>query len=162
MFQFKSALCLAAICALCQTSSYADEYLEPDEIFWLPAKARQDLALRGCSVPTNIDGIYVSGVVTGQFAVAGQLDLAVICATEDEDFIFVYWGGEMKCASELSSFGEGLSVVGEHYILQQYYAYGGDKPPKIEHEAINDHVIGKASVVRYCNDGSWIELTGGD
>lgn len=136
--------------------------MEPDEILWMPSIVKEDLKRQGCKIPKKILDIYVSGAVIGQFAAPGQVDLAVLCVSDGDGRIIIYWGGNNVCPSELPSFGESLSVVGEHYIWKHYNAYGGNKPPKIDHEAINDHILGKASEVHYCRNGSWIKLTGAD
>lgn len=153
---------VAAMALLWGTVVMADEYLMPGEIAWLPAIVAEDLVHRDCKIPKMISEINVSGAVVGQFAAPGQLDLALLCVAGDETHLLVYWGGDHKCPSKIPAFGQSLSVVGESYIWEQYHAYGGNKPPEIEHQAINDYILEKASVVRYCHDGAWIELTGAD
>lgn len=55
-----------------------------------------------------------------------------------------------------------VSAVGRDYILKHYRAYGGLKPPAIDHQGIDDAFVGKASVVHYFYAGKWLELTGAD
>ena len=55
-----------------------------------------------------------------------------------------------------------IMPVGEKYILDHYPAYGGPKPPPIDHLGINDAFVGKASVVLYFYRGKWLHLTGAD
>ena len=52
--------------------------------------------------------------------------------------------------------------MGGKFITEHYDAYGGSKPPLITHDAIDDRWLEKASVVHYCHEGKWIELTGAD
>ena len=125
----------------------ADEFLRPDEITWLPASLKDELKSEGCRI---------------QFAAWGQVDLAVLCVSGRRSYIAIAWGGDKSCSSRLESYGESLSVVDEYFISEHYKAYGGNEPPWIEHEAINDEILEKASVVRYCHKGDWIELTGAD
>jgi hypothetical protein len=47
-------------------------------------------------------------------------------------------------------------------ILEHYRAYGGLKPPAIDHLGINDAFVGNAAVVHYFYAGKWLELTGAD
>jgi hypothetical protein len=52
--------------------------------------------------------------------------------------------------------------VGEKYILDHYRAYGGPKPPPIDHLGINDAFLEKGSTVLYFYQGKWLHLTGAD
>ena len=102
------------------------------------------------------------GVTVGEFAAEGQKDIAVICHYGEKAEIRIFWGGPITCESRINSYGEFISTVDEEYILDQYANYGGPKPPAITHQAINDHIVEKASLVKYCEDGNWIELSGSD
>jgi len=69
----------------------------------------------------------------------------------------------------LQSWGDGKMVyswaitpVGKEYIMRHYHAYGGPKPPPINHQGINDTFFGKASVVLYFYKRKWLQLTGAD
>jgi hypothetical protein len=86
----------------------------------------------------------------------------VLCTTKKGNFIRVFWGGEELCPDTIESFGQFIDTVGEKFILDHYEAYGGKEPPKITHEGINDNFVEKASMVRYCHNGAWLELTGAD
>jgi len=55
-----------------------------------------------------------------------------------------------------------IEPVGEKYILDHYHAFGGPKPPPIDHFGINDAFVEKASVVLYFYQGKWLHLTGAD
>jgi hypothetical protein len=59
-------------------------------------------------------------------------------------------------------YSRAISAVDREYILKHYHAYGGPKPPAIDHQGINDAFLGKASVVRYFYAGKWLQLTGAD
>lgn len=48
------------------------------------------------------------------------------------------------------------------FIKEHYRAYGGPKPPPIDHEGIDDIFVEKASSVRYWYRGRWLKLTGSD
>jgi hypothetical protein len=48
------------------------------------------------------------------------------------------------------------------FILRHYRAYGGPKPPPIDHNGIDDAFLEKASVTWYRYNGKWIELQGAD
>ena len=55
-----------------------------------------------------------------------------------------------------------IDPVGADYILEHYKRYGGPKPPSLDHQGIDDSFLEKASVVLYCYEGEWLELSGAD
>jgi hypothetical protein len=59
-------------------------------------------------------------------------------------------------------YSRAISPVGREFIVRHYVAYGGVKPPPIDHQGIDDAFVGKASVVFYFYRGKWLELTGAD
>jgi hypothetical protein len=46
--------------------------------------------------------------------------------------------------------------------MRHYRAYGGPKPPNIDHQGIDDAFIEKASTTHYFHQGKWLKLTGAD
>jgi hypothetical protein len=46
--------------------------------------------------------------------------------------------------------------------MGHFNAYGGPKPPPIDHEGIDDAFIEKAPVTWYFHNGAWLRLTGAD
>jgi hypothetical protein len=117
-------------------------------------------------------------VIRGQFAKPGQSDWAVLCSVDGISSILVFWNGAAKNPAVLSTgkdidrlqgwvgdtivYSCALSPQGKDYILEHYKAYGGPKPPPVDHQGIDDAFYGKASVVRYFYKGQWLELTGAD
>ena len=55
-----------------------------------------------------------------------------------------------------------LIAVNLNFILARYEAYGGRKPPRIDHQGIDDGYLEKASYVLYYHRGKWLELQGAD
>ncbi len=55
-----------------------------------------------------------------------------------------------------------IEPVDKAYILEHYKAYGGEKPPPMDHHGINDIFFGKASTVLYFYQGKWLHLQGAD
>jgi len=156
-------LCIFALIALSSVYTSADEYMTPNQINWFPSSLANELKKDGCKIPKNIDNYFTTGIIIGQFVARGQIDIAILCVTEKESYIRVIWGGDKSCPSKLTSIGQSITVVDGYYIWERYNAYGGNKPPdEITHEAINDHYLGKASMVHYCHKGNWISLTSAD
>ena len=55
-----------------------------------------------------------------------------------------------------------ITAVKRDFILYFYRAFGGPKPPTIDHHGIDDAFLGKASVIRYFHGGKWLGLQGAD
>jgi hypothetical protein len=154
-----------------------DVYLSPDQFKELPDRVKGEMKKLGCQVP-QAPFFESENVVQGELAKRGQKDWAAICSVNGRSHIHMFWGGPASCPSELRSsddrenvwktpagnteYYKGIAVVGEKYIREHYKAYGGPTPPLITHDAINDIFFEQASVVFFCHEGKWIELTGAD
>lgn len=162
-----------------EVADSATSRLPPTAFSQLPGKVVQYLQGRGCMVPQT----YLSGVphnvISGEFARRGQRDWAVLCSRNRESSILVFWRGSTKSVSEVAKvsdrdflqtiteggkvgFSRMIKAVDRDYILKHYEAYGGPKPPPIEHQGIDDAFVEKASVVRYYYGRKWLELQGAD
>jgi len=60
------------------------------------------------------------------------------------------------------AYSRGITPVGRDFIMRDYNAYGGPKPPPIDHQGIDDAFLEKASAVWCCHYGTWLKLTGAD
>ncbi len=154
-----------------------DVYASPDQFKELPEQVKSQMKKLGCRVP-QAPFFESKNVVQGDFAMRGQKDWAAICSVNGRSHIHIFWGGPAVCPAELSfsddssnlwvtptgktEYHKGISVVGEKYIHEHHAAYGGPTPPSITHDAINDIYFEQASVVFYCHEGKWMELTGAD
>ena len=152
--------------------------LPPSAFRELPPGIREQLEARGCTIPQTAEIEKPHSVIHGEFAKKGQTDWAGLCSRDGKSSILVFWGGPAKCPSELArgddrhslqtwsgsriAYSRAIQVAGKKYILDHYNWYGGPKPPPLDHQGIDDAFIGKASVVRYCHQGRWLELQGAD
>ena len=152
--------------------------LAPSTFKQLPRELIQELERRRCTVPQVWGSRLPSNVIRGEFLKRGQSDWAVLCSVNMKSSILVFAGGsprspmtiaELEDLNVLQSVAEGqigysrqIMPVDEKYILDHYRAYGGPKPPPIDHLGINDAFVGKASVVLYFREGKWMRLTGAD
>jgi hypothetical protein len=59
-------------------------------------------------------------------------------------------------------FGRTIAAVGRDFIMRHYNAYGGPKPPPIDHQGSDDAFLEKASVTWYFHNEKWLKLTGTD
>jgi hypothetical protein len=89
------------------------------------------------------------------FRNGSEKDPAAIAAREDR----IYLQGT---DATTAGYSRGISAVGKDFILRHYKAYGGPKPPPIDHQGIDDAFIEKASITWYFYDGKWWRLTGAD
>jgi hypothetical protein len=155
--------------------------LPPSAFPQLPPSLRQALEERGCLIPQLWAGWLPKrphNVIRGAFLKKNRIDWAVLCSIGGRSTILVFPKGAAKPAAELASqddadfvqgvgegksgFSRGIGVAGRRHILEFYEAYGGPKPPPLDHQGINDAFAGKASVVRYFYGGEWLELQGAD
>jgi hypothetical protein len=144
----------------------------------LPQNLATDLQRRGCTIPQVPMIKGRQNVIRGEFQKRGQTDWAVLCSVGRVSTILVFWNGseiepaevgQMNDQDRLQSWTDGKMVysrqikpVGKPYIMEHYQAYGGPKPPLINHQGVNDVFVGKASVVWYWYQGKWLQLAGAD
>ena len=145
----------------------------------LPPAVASDLERRNCTIPQTYVSPDPHNVAKGSFRERGQTDWAVLCSRDLRSALFIYWGGSPENVETLVEFspdlgwlqtiGEGeigfsrsIGTVGEAYILDHHEAYGGPKPPPIDHDGINHAFAEKASSVLYWYKGSWLSLQGAD
>ena len=59
------------------------------------------------------------------------------------------------------TYPRGIRAANRPYIVEHYRAYGGPKPPPIDHQGIEDGTE-KGSTIYYHYRGRWFQLTGAD
>lgn len=153
--------------------------LPPSAFPKLPRQVRRSLRSRGCTIPQAFADAKPHNVISGEFARRGQTDWAVLCSRNGVSSILVFWGGSARSVAELAKgadrnflqvvdgngkigFSRSIIAVGRGHILNHYRAYGGPKPPRIDHQGIDDGYLEKASYVLYYHRGKWLELQGAD
>ena len=107
------------------------------------------------------------------------MDIAVLCSKAQVSSVVVFRGGTTSAVAVLAQhpdegylqvvdvggavgFSRALSVARPSYIREHYAAFGGPKPPPLDHDGINDTFVEKASVVWYWYRGRWLQLQGAD
>jgi len=177
-----SMLCIAPTAAAQDKWRVADSAtvrLSPLAFPQLPGRVRQSLVARGCKIPQTFADTKPHNIISGEFARKGQTDWAVLCSKNRVSSILVFWGGSTRSVAEIAKgadrnflqvvggdgeigFSRSIIAVGRAYILNHYREYGGLKPPRIDHQGIDDGYIEKASSVLYYHRGKWLELQGAD
>lgn len=153
--------------------------LSPKSFHQLPRSIIRNLQNRGCTIPQEFVNTEPHNVISGEFITKGQRDWAVLCSRKHSSSILVFWGGSVRKVSTIAAspdigflqtidgggsigFSRAIGAVGRDYILKHYREYGGAKPPRIDHQGINDGYAQKGSVVHYYYLGKWQELQGAD
>ena len=152
--------------------------LQPRHFVGVPELVKATLSQLGCRIPqpwgTNEKPC---NLIRGEFMETGRAQWAALCSRNRSSAIIVIdengrVRAELASVSDrdyLQGIGNGkigysreLAPVGADYILSHYQAYGGPKPPPIDHQGINDAFLEKASIVHYFHEGKWLQLTGAD
>ena len=153
--------------------------LKPSAFPDLPPPVRRYLERRGCEIPQTFFGKTPHNVVRGRFTSATQTDIAVLCSRAGISAILVFRGGNTSAVAvlarrsdegEMQVVGDGfvtgysraIGVASPSFIREHAAAYGGPKPPPLDHDGIDDIFVEKASVVLYWYRGRWLELQGAD
>jgi len=153
-------------------------YLFPLTVPDLPADIANSLTASGCLIPAIYNG--QPNVVVGEFAAAGQKDIAVICSADGISHIEIFWGGEASCPdldNESPDWGLlykepeweyvwALGVADSAHINRYYEDYPEECPtddlPPLDHDALEDIIVEKGSRNLYCHEGRWLTLCGAD
>ena len=182
VFTVSASLCLIHGKGTQNRSQVADEAttrLHPTSFPQLPRNIVRALQTRRCTIPQAFSNSTPHNVISGEFMRRGQTDWAILCSKNRVSSILVFWGGSTKSVAEVAKaadrsflqgiddkgnigFSRAIDVVDRYYILRQYKEYGGPKPPRSNHQGINDAFVEKASTVRYFHRGKWLELQGAD
>jgi hypothetical protein len=157
--------------SLAQSSPAQIARLSPAAFRELPTNLVEELQRRGCTIPQETWSGRRNNVIKGQFKKPGQMDWAVLCSLKGVSTILVFWNASEKNPDAIapakdpdSNNQRGIRAVGKDFIMRQYRqyrAYGGPKPPPIDHQGIED-ASEKASIVWYFYESQWLQLTGAD
>ena len=124
--------------------------LGPSAFLELPRNVRRELERRGCTIPQVWEDRKPHNVIKGEFTRKGQTDWAVLCSLNRVSSIFI--NASEQNPSELTreadieklqgvggdviGYSRAISSVGRQFLLDHYSAYGGPKPPRIDHQGI--------------------------
>jgi hypothetical protein len=182
---------LAACPALCHAQIPAGSWdnadrqvvrLQPKAFPELPSNLRAELERRGCTIPQVPPQVSMiagrQNVIKGEFSKPGQTDWAVLCSIGRVSSILIFWNGSVLKPAEIERapdqdrlqgwggdkivYSRAITPVGAKFITEHYNAYGGENPPPLDHQGIDDAFVGKASVVLYLYRGKWLHLSGAD
>jgi hypothetical protein len=144
----------------------------------LPAQIGSVLRARKCTVPQPLLAGQLRNVLSGEFIAKGQMSWAVLCSVNHSTSLLVFRNAnnvrpEVLDTAEDRQYLQGvggdeigysreIAAVGKNFILGYYRAYGGPKPPPMDHQGIDDAFLENASVTLYFHRGKWLRLQGAD
>lgn len=148
--------------------TYPVPRLQPSEFPELPNNLLMELERRGCTIPQPYTN-RKANVIRGEFAKRGQTDWAALCSAQGFTSLLVFWNGSATDPTELVKNPDDprrildwfIRRVDRKFIVEHYRAYGGPKPPPIDHHGIESGGE-TASVVLYYYRGKWLKLQGAD
>ena len=162
----------------CNSISSRSFRLAPPAFPELPANLVQELHQRGCTIPQETYGHEPHNVIKGEFARHGQMDWAVLCSVKGVSTILVFWNASARSSTAVGSqkdlnyvqdlgrdqigYSKRVNAVDRAFIMRHYLTYGGQKPPVIDHQGIDDAFVEKGSTTWYFTKGKWLQLTGSD
>jgi len=153
--------------------------LRPSAFAQLPLAVRRDLERRGCRVPQTFASAARHNVIRGAFTARGSAEWAVLCSIADTSRILVY-GRDVLADSlerqadrnylqdvkEVAPYGLGFSRrigVAPPAVIRMYAnELSSSPPPSVDHDAIEDSFVEKASKLFYFVRGRWRILQGMD
>ena len=160
-----------------KTPASAPTRLRPSAFTSLAEPVQKSLAQRGCLIPQSYTDSLPHNVVSGSFTSPEQVDIAVLCLRDTTSVILVYRAGLVDSVVEIAprthdraelsvtgsyTFSRAIGIADSAFIWSRFEAYGGQRPPTLDHLGINDIFVGKASVVWYWHRGKWLQLQGSD
>lgn len=151
--------------------------LPPSAFPGLPASIVELLNARKCRVPQPSPRGTAKNVVHGEFLARGEQGWAVLCSVNNSTTLLAF-GNERDTHPQVINttndrysvtftgkdvgYARELSPVSRENIMSHYRAYGGPKPPLIDHQGIDDSFDEKVSVIWYFHAGKWLKLQGAD
>lgn len=153
--------------------------LPPSAFPDLNTDVRGYLEAQRCRVPQTFVSRKPHNVIRGRFFSAGEMDTAVICARGETERTLVFRGdsparlvvfSKERHLGPFQGIGSQATPGYSHYIgvatrtliFNLHGAFGGPKPPPIDHDGISDGFAEKASIIMYWYRGTWIQLQGAD
>ncbi len=173
-----------ALCLCCTLSTHAADSnktvrrLRVANYPELPSSVAAVLQNRRCTIPQPSRDGPARNVVQGEFFAKGQKGWAVLCSSDGTSSILAFRNDYDTSPDEIAEspdnrffiatwqgwtvYSREISAVDKKFILRHYRAYGGPKPPPVDHNGIDDAFFEKASVTWYWYKGTWTQLQGTD
>lgn len=147
---------------------YPVRRLRPAEFPELPKSLATELERRGCAIPQPYTD-RKANVIRGEFVRPGETGWAVLCSTQGSTSLLVFLNAKAGAPAALARIPDDprrifdwfIRPVDRKFIMDRYRAYGGPKPPPIDHQGIESGGE-TASQVYYYYRRKWLTLQGAD
>lgn len=113
----------------------------------------------GCTVAQAFYPETPHGVISGEFARAGQVGWAALCGRADSTRVVVAWGGPERCQTPVATapngdylqeignshigFSRAIRAASNESIRKLAVEFDGPAPPSTDHGGINDMFVEK-------------------
>jgi len=156
------------------TLPYKIARLAPAAFTQLPGAVRAELEKRGCLVPQTFRASQPENAISGAFREAGTADWAVLCSREGYSSILVFWKASAESVAELgrrkdtedllasesqgtARYARFISAASPDWIRRKKH---NKKVGPLEHDGIEDGLLGQGSLIHYFRGNGWVELEG--
>jgi hypothetical protein len=154
-----------------RSTPYTIRHLPVSSFPELPASVQSLLNLRGCVIPQTYEAHRPENVVQASLMSRGSSDWAVLCSENGSVSLLVFFAGSTAQPTVLASAPETehLQPHGPNGVLgfdwgidpaspeQVHEAQSGMKrrPPRLDHDALADSIIERATVYHYFSGSAW-------
>ncbi len=137
----------------------------------LPDAVVEQLKKRECLIPQSYEAHHPENVVHASLERAGSSDWAVLCSADGEVALMVFFGSAPSKPAVVVTAPEkqrlqrhdGSGVLGFDWAIDAaspdavHQAQSGleRKPPRVDHDALQDIVLDQKTVYRFFSKGSW-------
>jgi len=137
----------------------------------LPDAVVAQLEKRQCLIPQTYEAHHPENVVHASLERAGSSDWAVLCSTNGEVSLMVFFGSAQSRPAILLTVAEkqrlqqhdSSGVLGFNWAIDPaspdavHEAQSGleRKPPRVDHDALEDILIDQKTVYRFFSKGTW-------
>ena len=137
----------------------------------LPEGVADQLNQRQCMIPQSYEAHHPENVVRGSLERAGSSDWAVLCSAEGKVSLLIFFGSAPAKPAVLATVPEterlqrhdSSGVLGFNWAIDPaspeavHQAQSGmeRKPPRLDHDALEDMILDRKTVYRYFSKGAW-------
>jgi hypothetical protein len=137
----------------------------------LPAGVADELNQRQCMIPQSYEAHHPENVVRGSLERAGSSDWAVLCSAAGKVSLLVFFGSAPAKPAVLTTVPEkdrlqrhdSSGVLGFNWTIdpaspeavRQAQSVMERKPPRLDHDALEDILLDHKTVYRFFAKGAW-------
>jgi hypothetical protein len=151
--------------------------LSPLDFTEVPEPIRKALDKEGCAIPQTMLSPR-HNVVHGEFVQKGQVDWVALCSKQGASSLFFIWGGKATCPNRIGAsddkdflqgvrdekvaFSRRIDAISKEGLKYKYDRRPAKAPKDMDHDALRDAFLEKASSILYCSNNKWVPRGGDD